>query len=126
MKRCIIGAGLLLLLLAGGFFSTIWLERNLEPLPPLLDQAAQAAEEGRWEAADQLADRAEQSWQALWKMIAVFLDHAPMEQIDALFAQLEVCEKEQSQTDFGKLCVRLARELEALSEIHSPAWWNLL
>ena len=124
MKRFLIGAGLLVALLAGGILSSAWLDRSYEPLPPMLEQAAAAAEEEDWDRAVRLADRAEQQWHGLWKRTAVFVDHAPMEQIDALFAQLKVCK--QSQPDFGKLCVRLARELEALSEIHSPAWWNLL
>ena len=124
MKRFFIGAGLLIALLSGGILSSAWLGRNFEPLPPMLEQAAAAAEEGAWDRAVRLADRAEQRWQELWKITAVFVDHAPMEQIDTLFAQLKVCEG--SQPDFAKLSARLARELEALSEIHSPAWWNLL
>ena len=124
MKRCIIGAGLLIVLLSGGILSSAWLGRSFDSLPPMLEQAAEAAEEGGWDRASQLADRAEQRWQELWKITAVLVDHAPMEQIDALFAQLEVCE--QSQLEFAKLCARLARELEALSETHSPTWWNLL
>lgn len=124
MKRGIIGAGLLLLLLLGGTLSSAWLGRSFETLPPLLEQAAEAAQEGEWDRAEQLSDRAEQRWQELWKITAVFVDHAPMEQIDALFAQLEVCR--QYQPDFGKLCARLARELDALSETHRPSWWNLL
>ena len=126
MKRGIIGAFLLAVLLGGGIFSTVWLEQSLEPLPPLLDQAAQAAREGRWETAAQLAYRAEEAWQGAWKITAVFADHAPMEQIDALFAQLQVCETGHFQPDFGMLCIRLARELEALPEAHCPTWWNLL
>lgn len=126
MKRCIVGAGLLIVLLSGGILSSAWLGRSLEALPPMLEQAAEAAEEGGWNRASQLADRAEQRWQELWKITAVFVDHTPMEQIDALFAQLTVCEEGQFRPDFGRLCVRLARELEALSETHSPTWWNLL
>ena len=126
MKRGIIGAALLAGLLAGGLFSTLWLGRRLEPLPPLLEQAAGAARDNRWEAAELLSDRAEQTWQQVWRRVAVFTDHAPMEQIDALFAQLEVCQADRVFTDYRKLCVRLSSELEALAESHCPNWWNLL
>lgn len=126
MKRAVIGILLLAILLLGGIFSSAWLVRSFDPLIPLLERSGLEAREGNWDTAGQLAHQAQARWQEAWKLTAVFVDHAPMEQIDGLFSQLETFRQARCPVEFAALCLRLAQELEALGQTHSPEWWNLL
>lgn len=126
MKRGWIGVVLLLALLAGGVLS-VWLMVELhDPLEGILEQAAEAALASRWERAEVLSREAQTRWEENWHVSAAFSDHAPMEEIDGLFAQLEVYRGLQDAASFAALCRELAREMKAMGEAHVPNWWNLL
>jgi len=49
-----------------------------------------------------------------------------MDEIDSLFAQLEVFRQAGLWGDFSACCRRLSRLIEAMAEAHSLTWWNLL
>lgn len=49
--------------------------------------------------------------------------HGPMEEMDALFARAEICGDAQERK---ALCAELAQRARAMSNAHSPTWWNLL
>lgn len=126
MKRGWIGLGLLLLLLAAGVLSAWAMVRWHSPLEQQLDLAAQYALASDWEQANRMVRDAENQWEKRWHPSAIFADHGPMEEIDALFAQLEVYEEEREALSFAALCKELSRELAAMGEAHVPNWWNLL
>ena len=54
-----------------------------------------------------------------------FADHTPMEEIDALFAQVEVYAAAREETDFAAGCAALSRKVEAMGLAHGASWWNL-
>lgn len=126
MRRGIIGALLLTVLLCTGFFSSRSMTRSFAPMEALLEQASQSARAGSWEQAQTLTDQAQQQWNSRWKATAVFADHGPMEQIDALFARLEVYGSSRAATAYAALCADLQRQLASLGDAHSLTWWNLL
>ncbi len=47
----------------------------------------------------------------------------PWREMDSLFARAEVCGDEQERK---ALCAELAQRARAMSNAHSPTWWNLL
>ena len=126
MKRGCIGAALLLLLLVGGGLSVRAMVDMHAPLTGFLEKASEAALTSDWEQAQALSRKAQTRWEKNWHISAAFSDHGPMEEIDGLFAQLQVYGKLREGAGFAALCRELARELEAMGEAHVPNWWNLL
>ena len=109
MKRLWVGILLLLVLLAGTLTVTVAMGRIYAPM-------VEALEAGDLEAAEERYGR--------WRQLtAAFADHGPMEEMDALFARAEICGDEQERR---ALCAELAQRAKAMSNAHSPTWWNLL
>ena len=48
-----------------------------------------------------------------------------MEEIDALFAEVEVYAAAREETDFAAGCAALSRKVEAMGQAHGASWWNL-
>ena len=109
MKRLWVGIILLLILLAVTMAGTGAMNRIYAPMVEVLEAGdLEAAEEryGRWR-----------------DLTAAFADHGPMEEMDALFARAEICGDAQERK---ALCAELAQRAKAMSNAHSPTWWNLL
>jgi len=126
MKRLWIGLCVLGLLLGLGLLTAWGMDRVLEPVSRLLSQASRAALEENWSAADALAADAAARWDALRPVAAAAADHAPLEQMDALFAQLRVYGRERDSVHFAACCSQLAALTDSVSEAHSVSWQNLL
>lgn len=126
MKRFWIGLALLVSILAGGIWSSHRMSRIHTPCAMDLEHAAQCAMEGDWFGAAALADRAEQTWQMTWHLSAMMSDHDPMDEIDALFAQLEVYRIRGETSAFSAECQYLAQRLKDMGETFRFTWWNLL
>jgi len=126
VKRFLIGSALLVALLLGGILATIVLSNRFEPMEDQLRQSAREALEENWQQAQSLSRQVQQQWHLCWPFTAVFSEHDPMEQIDALFAQLEIYGQEKLPVPFATLCARLAQELSDLGEDHIFTWWNIL
>ena len=126
MKRGWIGFALMVLLLAGSGFSAWTMARQHIPLGQCMEQAAEAALSEDWETAEALAEQTGVRWVQHRKRAAAFADHEPMEEIDALFAQLEVYRSAQDAVSFAAVCKLLSCQLQALGDAHIPTWWNLL
>ncbi len=126
MKRVWFGAALLLVLLALGIGSSIIMGRLHQPLAEDLRQAADLALSGNWETAEKIVINAEKKWKNAWHFSASFSDHGPMEEIDTLFAQLDVCRKCRDEDVFAEICACLSRQIKAMGDAHELSWWNLL
>ena len=126
MKRGWIGAGLLAVLLLGGLLVTFAMGSQHKDISEELEEAAEYAMADDWLHARDAAEDAYEDWQAHWHFSAAFADHEPMEQIDALFAQLLPYLAAQDAVSFGAACRELARQVEAIGDAHALNWWNLL
>lgn len=126
MKRSWIGAGLLVFLLVCSLLSTWQMERRHTPMAEDMKQAASMAEAGQWDASENYANKAKRKWEDNWGFSAAMADHEPMERINALFSQLEVCGKARETVSYCMLCVQLEEELSAMGEAHRFVWWNLM
>lgn len=126
MKRGWIGFALLLLLLAGGAASSWTLVKQQEPMEGYMEQAAGYALAADWENAEALTQWVRGQWQLHRKFTAAFADHGPMEEIDGLFAQLEVYRTAGETIPYAAVCAELSCQLRAMGEAHIPSWWNLL
>ncbi len=126
MKRCWIGAGFLVGVLLAAILSTCAMDRWHSGIARDALRAGEAALVEDWPLALNLASRAEENWNARRNISAVLADHAPMERINAIFAQLTVYGAERDRVSFSALCAQLSRELTAMADAHGLQWWNVL
>ena len=86
MGRFWLGLGILLLLLAVGFFVHWSADGVHSAIARTLESAAEKILQNNISAAHQLAQDAHAAWDKNWQSTAAFADHAPMDEIDSLFA----------------------------------------
>lgn len=124
MGKYWLGASLLAVLLLFGIWVFIDTDQTLLPIADALEQASEQVLSGEMSSGVALAQGAMQRWNARWHATAVFADHAPMDEIDGLFAQLDSYRTWPEQ--YAACCARIAQLIYAMAEAHSPAWWNVL
>ena len=126
MNRCWIGIGLLVLFLALGLWVMAEMDTAHGQISQELQQAVEQTLAGDSEQGILLAQQAKQHWEDARRGTASVADHAPMEEIDSLFAKLEVYAREKQTVAFAACCARLSSLVQAMGEVHGLQWWNLL
>lgn len=126
MKRFWIGIGLLGALLVAGIWAMVAAERVHTPISDLLEEAAEESLEGDLSAGIMLAQQAEERWQRHREAVAAGANHEPMDEIDGLFAQVQVYAQSRQTVAFAACCARLAELVEAMGESHGLSWWSVL
>ncbi len=126
MKRFWIGVVLLIGLLAGGIWLSTGLSDIHENLSWQLAQASAAAAQGDWERANGYLSQAGQNWQRYRPVTAAFTDHAPLEELERLFAQAEICRSLSLEADCAYVCSSLSQICKAIAESMELPWWNML
>lgn len=123
MRRIWIGVGLLAVLLVLGLTVMSITDRRLGQVSETLQQASEARD---WEKAVSLAQSAHREWESSWQLMAALADHTDMDNIDGIFARLEVYRHRRSETDHAAACAQLSEAIRDLEENHRFTWWNLL
>ena len=126
MKRLWLGLGLLLLLFGVGVAADQLSAHLLEPVCDDLSAASDAALAENWPQAEQLAAQARQQWESKGTVMGTVADHEPLEQINQLYAQLEVYAKSRDPASFAACCQRLRKMIEAVAKTHEISWENFL
>ena len=126
MGKFSLGVGLLAVLLALGLWTGHAVDRLHGPVSRCLEQAAQAAVREDAQMSYALMEQAKAAWDACRDGIAAVADHAPMDEIESLFAQLENLRRQGQLSGFGALCAKLSRLVQAMAEAHQLSWWNIL
>lgn len=124
MKRFILGLALLGVLFAGSLGVGREMEILHQPVIRNLTKASELALSGAAEAAQAAALAAKEVWQENWEFTAAFSDHAPMEEVDDLFAALPAYLPEAE--EFAAGCLQLVQRTAAVIRDHTLSWWNLL
>ena len=126
MNRLWLGVGILVFFLVLSLLCG-WAMGNFHTdLANRMEEASRRALAGDLEEAVMEADRVLKSWQEHWHGTAALADHAPMDEIDSLFAQLDAYARAEKAEEFAAYSARLSRLLQATGEAHVPTWWNLL
>lgn len=123
MKRLWIGITVLAVLLASGWAAAFFMERCHTPIRDDLTRAAQA---DPFDMAVSLAHDAHTGWLHCRDFTAAFADHSVLEEIDALFGEIEVYAAARDTISFSAACAHLSELVEAVAESHRPMWQNLL
>ena len=119
MKRIWFGVGLLIALLLLGLLCGFLVERSQLVGAEKLERASAFAAEGDWAAAKTALAEAKQLWNQKRPLITVLCDHEPIEQVEKLYAKLEIFADERSIISFRSACAELSYQLEALGRSHS-------
>lgn len=126
MLRLWIGIGILAILLAMGI-GLLWGSGVFfEELSQDLQQAGDFALAGNWQAAGEKVEKSREKWEAYRPFWASFTDHEPVEQMQNLFAQLELYRTRQLEVEFAAVCRNLVHVAEAIDESHGLKWWSVL
>jgi hypothetical protein len=126
MGRFWLGIGILVIFLVLGLWVTYAMDQVHGEIAQTLDEAAAQTLEGDLVEGIALVNQAKGKWQSHWRGTASVADHAPMDEIDGLFAQLEAYGQAEQAVDFATYCARLSNLVAAMGEAHSLTWWNLL
>ena len=126
MRSATLGVLLLVCLLGLGSFVSWKMDAMQLPLTEALDQAAEEALEGSFSRAVSLGEEAKGKWERQWNLTAALADHAPMDEIDGLFAQLKAYANQEEKTHYAACCWELSSLIRAVAEAHELSWWNLL
>lgn len=126
MGRFWLGVGLLVLFLVLGFWISAAMDQVHSDISEILQLAAQQALDGDMDAGMETARQAQAQWEKYWHSSAAVADHAPMDEIDGLLAQLECYSRSDQPGEFAACCTRISLLVRAMSEAHSLSWWNFL
>ncbi len=126
MKRGWLGVGFLAVFLLAGILISVVMKDAHMPTQELLQQAADATLAGDFDRAVELGMEAKDRWERGWNGTAIVADHSPMDDIDALFAEMEIYAKTEEEPHFAACCQELAQRLQAMAEAHRFSWWNVL
>ena len=126
MKRLYIGVSVLALLLALGLFVSFVFGRMYAPITELLDSAAEAALREDLPTAKKQAEQAYALWQKYKNATATVADHTPMEDIDHLFAEMEIYANAKEFPHLAACCAQLSVMIQDMGDAHRLNLWNLL
>ena len=123
MKRGWIGVGLLAVLLVLSLLAGRLTCRRQAPVVLGLEEAGGCALAGDWEGARRRAQEARDHGERCRPLSAALGNQGAMEEMDSLFARLEVFLRTED-PGTGALCAELARRAANLSR--AAGWWDLL
>ncbi len=126
MKRMWIGLALLAVFCGLGFFTAMKMQEIHDPITQSLERASVCALEENWPQAAVHLLSARTRWERNRQLTAAVADHAPMEEIDSLFAELAIYLEAQESPHFSATCGELSALTRAMGEAHAISWWNLL
>ena len=126
MARGWLGAGVLVVFLVLSLVTTVAMDNAHQPACDLLSQAADKTLSGDFDGAVPLAMEAKSRWEKSWNGTAVVADHSPMDDVDALFAEMVTYAESGEEPHFAACCRELSRRVAAVSEAHRFSWWNVL
>ena len=126
MGRIWLGILILLLFLGLGVVTSQVMEDAHSPTQALLQQAAEMTRQGDFEGAVALGLQAKSRWDSHWNGTAAVADHSPMDEVDALFGELEIYAETEEKPHFAAVCQELAQRIQAFIDAHRFSWWNVL
>lgn len=126
MARGWLGAAILAVFLIGGVVAAAEMSNAHLPTVELLEQASEMTINGEFGEGVLLGLEAKDRWEQRWNGTAAMADHSPMDEVDALFGELEVYAITGEQPHFAACCAELAKRIEAVAEAHKFSWWNIL
>lgn len=126
MARGWLGAGILAVFLILGFVLSSVTDKVHLSTGELLEQAVEKTLSGDFEEGVSLGMEAKARWEEKWNSTAVIADHSPMDEVDALFGEMEIYARTGEEPHFAACCKELVQRLQAITDAHRFSWWNVL
>ena len=126
MKHILIACLVFALCLAVGLFSLFYVRASGEETVTLLERSIRQAEEEQYTAAAESLRQAKQLWEGRETVLGIFLHHAEVDEILALFAQLEAFIKLEDLDDYLAACGELTARLEHVRRMELPTVENVM
>lgn len=126
MVRGWIGVGILVVFLVLGVVTGVAMDDAHLPTGALLEQAVEKAFSGDFAGAVDLGLQAKTRWENTWNATATMADQSPMDDVDDLFAEMEIYARTGEEPHFAACCKELARRIEAIADAHRFRWWSVL
>lgn len=126
MARGWLGAAILVVFLILGIVIAGAMDKTHLSTGELLTQAAEMTLNGEFEEAVDLGMEAKTQWKKRWNATATVADHSPMDEVDALFAEMEIYARTGEEPHFAACCKELAQRVQSVADAHRFSWWNLL
>lgn len=120
MKRCYLGAGVLLALLILGAVTSRWMENHYSRLEKQMLEAAFREPEDLLD----LALKAQGDWNR--GLTAVLADHQYLERAELAFGQLVPAARRRDRGECTRLCLEIAHIFQLLAQDQQLKWENLL
>ena len=126
MKHILIACLVFALCLAVGLFSLFYVRASGEETVTLLERSIRQAEEEQYTAAAESLRQAKQLWEGRETVLGTFLHHEEVDEILALFAQLEAFIKLEDLDDYLAACGELTARLEHVRRMELPTVENVM
>lgn len=126
MPKCLFGIGLLLLLLLVSLLVGFYMDYAHRATADTLSAACEKTLSGDFDGGYALSQQAMQRWRTHWRVTAAVCDHAPLDEIDSLFASLHGYWVKNDDAHFAGSCAELVQLVQAVADAHRFSWWNLL
>lgn len=126
MGRGWFGFGVLIVFLVLCLIAGIAMDNAHTPTEQLLQQAAEKTLSGDFDGGISLGLQAKSRWDRHWNGTATVADHSPMDEVDALFAEMEIYAKTEEKPHFAAVCKELSQRIQAFADAHRFSWWNIL
>ena len=126
MKHILIACLVFALCLAVGLFSLFYVRASGEQTVALLNRSIRQAEEAQYAAAAESLQQARRLWKGHETVLGIFLHHEEVDEILALFAQLEQFIKLEDLDDYLAACNELTARLEHIRRMELPTIENVM
>ena len=126
MKHILIACLVFALCLAVGLFSLFYVRASGEETVTLLERSIRQAEEEQYTAASDSLRQAKQLWEVRETVLGILLHHEEVDEILALFAQLEAFIKLEDLDDYLAACGELTARLEHVRRMELPTVENVM
>lgn len=126
MKHIGLACGVFALCLAVGLLSVCSVRMAGAQTNEWLEQSVQHAQKQSYTQAAEALREAKHSWQGRQRLLGVFLHHEEVDEVIALFAQLEQYAAMQDQDDYLAACHELMARIEHVRQMELPTVENLM
>ena len=126
MKQTRIAAIVFALAMAVGLLSVFSVRAAGAQTNALLSRSAAAAEDERYDDALRALSAAKDAWEGRETLLGVFLHHEEVDEVVALFAQLEQFARLGDQDDYLAACHELIARIEHVRRMELPTVENIL
>lgn len=104
---------------------TSTLKQNIDEILEVLENEDTANEQDKKDTAH-LGEELHSNWDSLHTVLAVFIDHSRLEDIDQSIAVIAECLKKDEESDFYVESAKLKAQLEHLKDTELPTISNIL